>query len=99
MLDLCFHGQYCINVLLPEAVRQILLWRSGKRTSIQLLSSVEEEDLYQEGQTLLNETDWVFDIVRYRQMKQRTLQSKIPKGKNGTMSRPRRGLNAPNYVE
>jgi len=91
--------EYCLNILLPEAVRQILLWRSGKRTSMQLLSPAEEEDLYQEGQTLLNETDWVFDILRYRQMKQRMLQSKIPKGKNGTTLRLRRSLNAPNYVE
>ncbi|KAF8810728.1 Aldedh-domain-containing protein [Phlegmacium glaucopus] len=42
--------EYCLNVLLPEAVRQILLWRSGKCTSIELLSSAEEEELYQEGQ-------------------------------------------------
>jgi hypothetical protein len=92
----CLPLQYCLNILLPEAVRQILLWRSGKRTSMQLLSSAEEEDLYQEGQTLLNETDWVFDILRYRQMKLRMLQSKIPKG---STSRARRGLTAPNYVE
>ena len=95
----CLTWQYCLNILLPEAVRQILLWRSGKRTSMQLLSSEEEEDLYQEGQTLLNETDWVFDIMRYRQMKLRMLQSKNPKGRNGTTSRPSRGFNAPNYAE
>ncbi|KAF8808984.1 hypothetical protein BYT27DRAFT_7254873 [Phlegmacium glaucopus] len=88
--------EYCLNVLLPEAVRQILLWRSGKRTSIELLSSAEEEELYQEGQTLLNETDWVFDILRYRQMKLRMLQSKA---KNGSVSRTRRGFNAPSYIE
>lgn len=55
-----------MNILLPEAIRQVLLWRDGQRTSVELLSPEEEEGLYEKGQKLLNERDWVLDILRLR---------------------------------
>ncbi len=63
--------QYCTAVLLPECIRQILLWQTGLRTSIELLSPSEEQELYDKGEELLNETDWVFDIQRMRQRAER----------------------------
>ena len=75
-LDLDFDSdvpfqQYCTAVLLPECIRQILLWQTGLRTSIELLSTSEEQELYDMGEELLNETDWVFDIQRMRQRAER----------------------------
>ncbi|KAG5649415.1 hypothetical protein H0H81_004008 [Sphagnurus paluster] len=60
--------EYCLNVLLPEAILQVLLWRTGKRTSVALLSEEEEERLHGEGQQLLQERDWVRDMMRLRNL-------------------------------
>ena len=97
--------KYCTNILLPEAVRQVLLWRNGSRTSVALLPPAEEEDLYEEGGRLLAETDWVNDVVRYRKM----MQAVLPKakqsqaaGRRETVSRTgrlRRNIVIPNYQE
>ncbi|KAH7929656.1 hypothetical protein BV22DRAFT_115357 [Leucogyrophana mollusca] len=93
---------YCVNVLLPEAVQQILLWRSGDRTSVELLSPEEEQTLHDIGVRKGNETDWVFDVLRMREAQARIIQNKstssavvLPPGTStptgGTRSRPRRG--------
>ena len=97
--------KYCTNILLPEAVRQVLLWRNGSRTSVDLLPPAEEEDLYEEGARLLAETDWVNDVVRYRKM----MQAVLPKAKQsqaagrretvGRTGRLRRNIVIPNYQE
>ncbi|KAJ4487862.1 hypothetical protein J3R30DRAFT_3279495 [Lentinula aciculospora] len=70
---------YCLNVLLPEAVFQLLLWRNGHRTSIELLSDFEEADLQEKAKKLAEETDWVFDIVRLREIKVRQLEKEASK--------------------
>lgn len=94
-------------ILLPEAVRQVLLWRNGSRTSVALLPPADEQDLYEEGGRLLAETDWVNDVVRYRKM----MQAILPKGKQsqaaaasrretvGRTGRLRRNIVMPNYQE
>lgn len=96
-------------ILLPEAVRQVLLWRNGSRTSVALLPPADEQDLYEEGGRLLAETDWVNDVVRYRKM----MQVILPKGKQsqaaaaaasrretvGRTGRLRRNIVMPNYQE
>ncbi|KAJ3875103.1 hypothetical protein F5051DRAFT_71081 [Lentinula edodes] len=70
---------YCLNVLLPEAVLQLLLWRNGHRTSVELLSDFEEAKLHEKAEKLAEETDWVFDIVRLREMKVRQLKRQAAK--------------------
>ena len=58
--------QYCSDILLLEAIRQILPWRTRVRTSAELLSPQEEQCLYDKGEELLHETDWV---LRFREWK------------------------------
>jgi len=99
--------QYCLNVLLPEAILQLLLWRSGERTSVELLSEEEEQALHDVGEEKLRETDWVFDVVRLRESKMRQLARASGKRKaeegtgdaanGGTMSRPRRSTGLRRY--
>lgn len=105
-LWLIFFLQYCISVLLPEAVRQILLWQSGDRKSVTLLSPEEEKDLYEKGQELLEKTDWVLDIMRMRQWLERAKNkemndaSKVMHRRNGSSStRSRRNVPSINYEE
>ncbi|KZP10877.1 hypothetical protein FIBSPDRAFT_1051088 [Athelia psychrophila] len=87
---------YCQNILLPEAVRQVLLWRNGKRTSWHLLSDAQEDELHRIGDELLNATDWVRDIMRLRESMVRTALKKKPTTPDasepisGTRSRPNR---------
>ncbi|KAJ3744772.1 hypothetical protein DFH05DRAFT_1419024 [Lentinula detonsa] len=89
---------YCLNVLLPEAVLQLLLWRNGHRSSVELLSDSEEVELHHKAEKLAEETDWVFDVVRLREIKVRQLKkqaSKVgitrgPYGLTRTSSRGRR---------
>ncbi|KAJ3977074.1 hypothetical protein EV361DRAFT_148361 [Lentinula raphanica] len=83
---------YCLNVLLPEAVLQLLLWRNGHRTSIELLSDVEEAQLHEKAEKLAQETDWVFDVVRLREMKARQAKKQAAtvvtaKGQDNTPTR------------
>ena len=73
--------QYCLNVLLPEAVIQILLWRKGLRSTMEILSLSEEERMHDEGIKLLQVTDWVFDVMRLRRSRERNLEKN-----NGVMS-------------
>ncbi|KAG6829583.1 hypothetical protein H0H87_010824 [Tephrocybe sp. NHM501043] len=60
-------NDYCLNVLVPEAILQILLWREGERTSIKILDDLDETILYKKGLELLRASDWVNDVMRLRQ--------------------------------
>ncbi|THU81503.1 hypothetical protein K435DRAFT_472040 [Dendrothele bispora CBS 962.96] len=77
---------YCTDVLLPVAVLQILLWRNGDRTSIELLSDNEEKELHELGSKLVKETDWVFDIMRMRSMHEKRLAKAQTKQVEGSSS-------------
>lgn len=91
---------YCVNILLPEAIQQLLLWRSGERTTAALLSQSEEETLHERGSAKAQETDWVFDLLRLREAQARLWSVDMKaKGKTkdaggvakgGTRSRPRK---------
>lgn len=90
---------YCLNILLPEAIKQLLLWRSGERTSAMLLSDEEEQRLHDCAVKKASETDWVDDVMRLREVQARLWgidlskvhqepEKKIVPG--GTRTRPRR---------
>lgn len=96
-------NQYCMSVLAPEAIIQILLWRKGKRTTMELLSEDEEKELHKAGDKLRDETDWVRDIMRMYAACRRNIDKAEKKGgdgaaveedlqvgTSGTRSRPRR---------
>ncbi|KAL4068125.1 hypothetical protein J3A83DRAFT_4096706 [Scleroderma citrinum] len=88
---------YCLNVLLPEAVQQLLLWRSGERVNVTLLSDAEEQRLHDIAVKKASETDWVDDVMRLREAQARLWgvdlnkaaheEKKIVPG--GTRTRPR----------
>lgn len=99
---------YCVNVLLPEAILQILLWRSGYRTSVELLSEEEEQELHEKGEELRKERDWVYDVMRLRKLKLKQMQgmSQTVGGTNGKKTRetasgrPKRNVAMPkSYLE
>ena len=89
-----------MNILLPEAIQQVLLWRSGERTSAVLLSPEEEERLHKLGEAKAQETDWVYDLLHLREAQARLWGVDLKaKGKEkdkssdirgGTRLRPRR---------
>ncbi|KIK13854.1 hypothetical protein PISMIDRAFT_371491 [Pisolithus microcarpus 441] len=90
---------YCLNILLPEAIKQLLLWKSGERTSSALLSDDEERRLHDCAMKKASETDWVDDVMRLREAQARLWgidlgkaheepEKKIVPG--GTRTRPRR---------
>lgn len=90
---------YCLNILLPEAIKQLLLWKSGERTSAALLSDEEEQRLHDCAMKKASETDWVDDVMRLREAQARLWgidldkapqepEKKIVPG--GTRTRPRR---------
>ncbi|KAJ7264951.1 hypothetical protein B0H12DRAFT_1101557 [Mycena haematopus] len=82
---------YCLNVLLPELLIQISVWRAGKRTSVELLSEQEEAELHEFGEQERSKTDWVFDVNRMRERKETELRKReIVVG--GTTSRPKKVL-------
>lgn len=93
---------YCVNILLPEAIQQLLLWRSGERTTATLLSHSEEERLHERGSAKAQETDWVFDLLRLREAQARLRgvdlnakgkeKDKGGDAKGGTRSRPRKAI-------
>ncbi|KAH9917457.1 uncharacterized protein B0H18DRAFT_1034780 [Fomitopsis serialis] len=58
---------YCQNILLHEAVLQLLLWRSGERSSVGLLIEEEERRLHDIAFEKANESDWVHEIIRLKQ--------------------------------
>ncbi|KAJ7461598.1 hypothetical protein FB451DRAFT_486214 [Mycena latifolia] len=80
---------YCLNVLLPELLIQIFLWRTGKRTAVALQSEEEEKRLHVLGEEEKRRTDWVFDIKRMRAQKEREI-NKTVKVVGGTASRPKK---------
>jgi len=58
---------YCTNILVPEAVLQILLWRNGDRNSTAVCSVEEEERLHHVGSALVQQSsDWIGDLLRQR---------------------------------
>ena len=72
--------QYCNNVLLQEAIFQMLLWRTGQRTSLGLLSPEEERRLHAIGVKESEKSNWVHDVIRLRQAaEKRMLPSAKPK--------------------
>ena len=92
-------NQYCMSVLAPEAIIQILLWRKGKRTTMELLPAGEEMELHKIGDKLRDETDWVRDIMRMYAACQRNIEKAerkkggdegVQAGSSGTRSRPRK---------
>ncbi|TFK72767.1 hypothetical protein BDN72DRAFT_876324 [Pluteus cervinus] len=89
---------YCTDVLLPEAVIQILLWRSGNRKTMELLSDDEEQTMHDKGTELSKETDWVHDVVRLRESKKRRLEKNAQR-KGAGNGRARRVAKKPNYQE
>ncbi|KAI0723841.1 hypothetical protein C8T65DRAFT_90485 [Cerioporus squamosus] len=95
---------YCNNVLLQEAILQILLWRTGQRKDMGLLSPEEEQRLHDIAMEEGEKTNWVHDIIRMRQAMEKTmLPSSKSKGKatvaaHGSRTRTRRGAHEPLYV-
>lgn len=93
--------QYCTNILVPEAILQILLWRSGNRSSITVCSVEEEERLHHIGSILVQQSsDWIGDLLRQRDVLGGKGRSKVIKGgderskhglmvDSGTRSRPK----------
>ncbi|CAK5277492.1 unnamed protein product [Mycena citricolor] len=87
---------YCLDVLLPQALVQIILWRNGRRQSLALLSAQEEQQLYNEGREELDTSDWVLTVKHLRQVKEKKLlkdSEKKSKGqvvKTGKVLRQRR---------
>ncbi|KAI0822792.1 hypothetical protein BC628DRAFT_643693 [Trametes gibbosa] len=90
---------YCDNVLLQEAILQLLLWRTGQRTVLGLLPPEEEERLRDIALEEGEKTDWVHDIIRMRQAAEQAMfPTDKGKGKDragesapGVRTRTRRG--------
>ncbi|EPS96859.1 hypothetical protein FOMPIDRAFT_85458 [Fomitopsis schrenkii] len=94
---------YCQNILLHEAVLQLLLWRSGERTSLGLLTKAEEQRLHDVAFEMSNESDWVHEILRLRQAAEGKMlpwsnndkakaSAALPTPAGGTRTRTKRGL-------
>ena len=89
--------QYCNNVLLQEAVLQLLLWRTGQRKALGLLSPEEEQRLHEIALEEGEKTDWVHDIIRMRQASEGTMlpaskgKEKASEAVPGVRARTRRG--------
>ena len=66
-------AQYCNNILLQEAILQLLLWRTGQRTALGLLDPEEEERLHTRAMEEGEKTNWVHDIIRMRQAMEKTM--------------------------
>ncbi|KAL5511350.1 hypothetical protein ACEPAH_4566 [Sanghuangporus vaninii] len=94
--DLLSHEKihFCTDVLLKEAVIQLLLWRAGRRRSIDLLSETEELLLHESGSNLAGEFDIAHTVQDLRAKKEKflstRLQSKQPIHAGGTRSRPKK---------
>ncbi|KAG5338800.1 hypothetical protein C0989_006184 [Termitomyces sp. Mn162] len=92
---------------------EILLWRTGERTSLDLLGDVEEASLHAKGLELLRASDWVNDVMRLRmatvgqlgKSKRNNSSKGHAKDDDGEIlysitGRPRRGAGAPkSYLE
>ncbi|TBU35579.1 hypothetical protein BD311DRAFT_860098 [Dichomitus squalens] len=64
---------YCNNILLQEAILQLLLWRTGQRKVLGLLEPQEEERLHARATEEGDKTNWVHDILRLRQAVEKTM--------------------------
>ena len=92
---------------MPEAILQILLWRNGYRTSAELLPEEEEKELHEKGEELLQERDWVYDVMRLRTLKVQQMKKSQPSltrnganGKTTKRGRPKRNVAMPkSYME
>lgn len=85
-------------MLLPVAIGQLLLWRSGFRNHSQRLSDDEEAILYEKGKELASKVDFVVTILRIRELMSKAnrktvdgnvLRAALPGSVGGTRSRPR----------
>ncbi|ETW86219.1 hypothetical protein HETIRDRAFT_415183 [Heterobasidion irregulare TC 32-1] len=81
--------EYCQLVLLHEAILQLLLWRSGKRTSLDLLGDEEEQELHDVALKQSEEIDWVVEIYRLREAGLKVKPGKTAVVVGGTRSRPK----------
>ncbi|KAJ7811592.1 hypothetical protein B0H14DRAFT_2859436 [Mycena olivaceomarginata] len=73
---------YCLNVLLPELLIQINVWREGKPRRRRYMRL---------GETARSKNDWVFDVKRMRKLKEAELKNReVVVG--GTSSRPKKGF-------
>lgn len=82
-------GQYCTNILVPEAILQILLWRNGDRSSATVCSVEEEERLHRVGSVLVQQSsDWIGDLLRQRDVLGGREMLKVDKGGNGRPLKP-----------
>lgn len=94
--------QYCMSVLLYEAVLQLILWRSGARQSYELLSPDEEEVLHALAINKSLKSYWVHDIINLRRIFEGAQPSNGAQGDHagsngkatsgGTRSRPRKAV-------
>ncbi|KAJ7073994.1 hypothetical protein C8F01DRAFT_1098925 [Mycena amicta] len=76
MLSTIEKYDYCLNVLLPELLIQIYLWRAGKRPALEVLDEETEEALHDFGAAEKRKRDWVFDGMRLRKKKEEELRLK-----------------------
>ena len=77
-------GQYCTNILVPEAILQILLWRNGDRSSATVCSAEEEERLHRIGSILVQQSsDWIGDLLRQRDVLGGGGRLRVDKGGKG----------------
>lgn len=90
--------KYCTDVLLPEAIIQLLLWRSGERTNLYPVSDEEEDRLYEIGRSKTEYIDFVLSILQLREKKIKALKARSgghynapasAGGTRGTRTRPR----------
>ncbi|KIY71041.1 hypothetical protein CYLTODRAFT_441539 [Cylindrobasidium torrendii FP15055 ss-10] len=83
---------FCSNVILKQALKQVLLWRADSRRSAELLSDEKEEQLSEEAEKLLKDTDWVADLLNVRETLATTGNSDLKQLKRtivgGTKRRP-----------
>lgn len=73
--------QYCTSFLLPEAIIQLLLYRSSLRTTPSLLSPSEEIELHKLGEEKAREGNWVHEVIYARRGATRRMLPKA--GKRG----------------
>ena len=90
--------QYCADVLLPEAVLQLHLFRHGHRSSARPLTPKQENRLYEVGQGLMKtEVHWITQIVQLRKLAEGSLNRNTKRKVNapvaiiegGTSTRPK----------
>jgi hypothetical protein len=63
----------------------MLLFWNQKRTTPDLLSPEEEQRLFDAGEELLNQRDWVWDVKRLRATKEKIYLKKLAKKSGGDL--------------